>query len=90
MGVNNYMLFTKKEKLKKTYKKTIIIPAKNEEKNLEPLFERIPKLSGKVEYIFICGPSKDKTLEVSPKLKILIQILIFVYLIKKLKVRAMV
>ncbi len=69
LGINNYMLFTKKEKLKKTYKKTIIIPAKNEEKNLQPLFERIPKLSGKVEYIFICGPSKDKTLEASHKIK---------------------
>ena len=55
--------------LSNVYKKTIIIPAKNEEKNLEPLFERIPKLSGKVEYIFICGPSKDKTLEVSQKIK---------------------
>ena len=38
------------------------------EKNLEPLFERIPKLS-EIEYIFICGPSKDKTLEVSHKIK---------------------
>ena len=69
LGVNNYLLFAKKEKLKQTYNKTIIIPAKNEEKNLKPLFDRIPKLDGKVEFIFVCGSSKDKTLQVSQKIK---------------------
>ena len=68
LGVNNYMLFTKKEKLKKRTKKQSLFQQKMKKK-FRTAFERIPKLSGKVEYIFICGPSKDKTLEVSHKIK---------------------
>ncbi len=63
LGVNNYLLLSKIEKEKKTYSKTIIVPAKNEELNLEPIINRIPIFSSDYEIILICSKSIDKTVE---------------------------
>ena len=63
LGINNYLLFRKKEKIFKLETKTIIVPAKNEEKNLAPLISRIPEFKSDYEIIIICAKSKDKTLE---------------------------
>ena len=65
LGINNYLILNKKSLNDTSCSKTIIIPAKNEELNLIPLFERIPRFQSKYEIIFICGKSKDKTLEVA-------------------------
>ena len=62
-------MLTKKNKLKQTYSKTIIVPAKNEEKNIEPLIERIPIFNSEYEIIIICGQSKDNTLSASLNVK---------------------
>ena len=48
--------------------KSIIIPAKNEEGNLEELVKRIPSFKCQNEILIVCGKSKDKTLEKSHKL----------------------
>ena len=69
LGINNYLVLSKKSHNKITYSKTIIIPAKNEELNLEPLFNRIPKFNSNYEIIFICAESKDQTLEVAYKIQ---------------------
>ena len=42
---------------------SIIVPARNEEGNIEEIIRRIPKLSPKMELIFVEGHSKDKTWE---------------------------
>ena len=44
------------------FKKTVIIPAKNEEGNIEPLFKELDKLNID-EIIFSIGNSEDKTFE---------------------------
>ena len=67
-GIKSYFLIQKKSNNYKNLSKTIIIPAKNEEKNLEPLIKLIPKFEN-LEIIIACGESKDKTLEVSNNLK---------------------
>ena len=54
---------SKKYKDEKIYTKTIIVPAKNEEKNLLPLINRIPKFKSDYEIIIICAKSKDNTIE---------------------------
>ena len=43
--------------------KSIIIPAKNEEKNLDPLLSRIPNFESKYEIIIICAESQDNTVK---------------------------
>ena len=48
--------------------KCIIIPAKNEEGNLEELFNRIPSKE-EYEIIFSIGKSQDRTYEVAEKIK---------------------
>ena len=63
LGVNNYLLLSKIEKETKSYSKTIIVPAKNEELNLEPIINRIPIFSSDYEIILICAKSSDKTVE---------------------------
>jgi glycosyltransferase involved in cell wall biosynthesis len=50
------------------YSKSIIIPAKNEEGNLEELVDRIPKFQN-TEIIFSYGNSKDKTWQVMESIK---------------------
>tara|TARA_B110000495_G_C23032228_1_gene615141 strand:+ start:684 stop:1985 length:1302 start_codon:yes stop_codon:yes gene_type:complete len=48
--------------------KTIIVPAKNEEGNLENLIKRIPSLGKDCEIIISCGESEDNTLEIAKKI----------------------
>jgi len=50
---------------KNEYSKSIIIPAKNEEGNLEELVSRIPIFKSEYELIVVCGESKDQTYEKS-------------------------
>ncbi|MEK7121117.1 MAG: glycosyltransferase family 2 protein [Patescibacteria group bacterium] len=42
---------------------SIIIPARNEKGNIEPIIQRLPELQGEKEIIFIEGHSNDGTLE---------------------------
>jgi len=65
LGINNYLILNKNLQRDTDFSKTIIIPAKNEELNLVPLFNRIPKFESEYEIIFICGESKDNTLDVA-------------------------
>ena len=48
--------------------KSVIVPAKNESKNLEILFEDFPNLDSLNEIILICAESKDNTFDVSKKI----------------------
>lgn len=68
-GINNYMLFSKSQNEYQKLSKTVIIPAKNEEKNLPILFSRIPDLGNDVEYIIVCAKSEDLTLESALEIK---------------------
>ncbi|MDC3103208.1 glycosyltransferase family 2 protein [Acidimicrobiaceae bacterium] len=68
IGIKSYFLMQKKSDNYKELSKTIIIPAKNEEKNLEPLINLIPQFDN-LEIIIACGQSEDKTIEVSNQLK---------------------
>lgn len=68
-GIKSYFLVQKKTSSYKNLSKTIIIPAKNEEKNLKPLIELIPKFED-LEIIIACGKSEDNTLQVSKELKL--------------------
>lgn len=40
---------------------SVIVPARNEEKNIEEIFKRIPGLGSSMELIFVEGHSKDRT-----------------------------
>lgn len=42
---------------------SIIVPARNEEGNIEQIIQRIPQIGSKTEIIFVEGNSKDKTWE---------------------------
>ncbi len=42
---------------------SVIIPARNEKGNIEPIIQRLPKLLGEKEIIFVEGHSQDGTLE---------------------------
>ena len=46
---------------------TVIVPARNEAGNIQPLLERIPQLGEKTEVIFVEGNSTDNTWEVVQK-----------------------
>ena len=66
LGIRTYLVFKKETKSDRTHlSKSIIVPAKNEEGNLEPLIERIPHLGENCEIIIACGASQDRTLEVA-------------------------
>lgn len=60
-GIKTYFLYQLNETKNKNYSKTIIVPAKNEEGNLDELIYRIPKFKGSYEIVIVCGPSKDNT-----------------------------
>ena len=45
--------------------KSILVPAKNEEGNIEELINRIPKFDTQYEIIIIDDGSKDKTSEIN-------------------------
>ena len=63
LGIQMYSVFRKITNIKSSKSKSIIIPAKNEEGNLEELISRLPKqIYSESEIIIICGPSKDGTL----------------------------
>ena len=68
-GIKTYSLFRPLFNTKKTESKSIIVPAKNEEGNLEDLINRIPYFGDDQEIVIICGQSKDDTLGVANKLK---------------------
>ena len=65
LGIINYTVLNNISNVPTKFSKTIIIPAKNEELNLKPLFEKIPNFDTKFEIIFVCGKSDDKTFEVA-------------------------
>lgn len=67
-GIKYYMVFAPYGSKLDTKTKSIIIPAKNEEKNLVPLIERIPVFEDDYELIVVYGPSQDKTEDVVNKL----------------------
>ena len=68
-GIKNYLLFGKTTNSFQEYSKTIIVPAKNEEKNLPILFSRMPEMGIKTEFIIVCAKSEDLTVENAYKIK---------------------
>ena len=70
-GIRIYSILNQQEKFneEKKYSKSIIIPAKNEEKNLKPLLNQIPKLEEDHEIILAIGDSEDRTYEVAKEIK---------------------
>lgn len=69
LGINTYLLLSKKSKNYNLYSKTIIVPAKNEEKNLEPLVSKIPKFNSLYEIVIVVASSTDNTLEEAYKVQ---------------------
>ena len=67
-GIKTYFVFRKKQQVKSLLSRCILIPAKNEEGNLMPLFERIPNKEI-TQFIFSIGKSVDKTLEKANEIK---------------------
>lgn len=63
LGIKSYILFSKISNYNNELSKTIIVPAKNESKNLDLLFGDFPKISSLSEVILICGSSTDNTFE---------------------------
>ena len=70
LGIKTYSLFRFINTRENKYSKSIIVPAKNEEGNLEELVNRIPKFNSEYEIIIICGESSDNTLGVSEEIKV--------------------
>ena len=64
IGIKYYMVFGSYKIKNQIKSKSIIIPAKNEEKNLIPLIKRIPHFNEEYELVVVYGDSKDKTEEV--------------------------
>jgi len=64
IGIKNYMIFSYYKSSNVNNSKSIIIPAKNEEKNLVPLIKRIPVFDEKYELVVVYGNSEDKTEEI--------------------------
>lgn len=64
IGIKNYMIFSYYKSINVNNSKSIIIPAKNEEKNLVPLIKRIPVFDEKYELVVVYGNSEDKTEEI--------------------------
>ena len=65
LGIRNYLLYKNQLNEISEMTKSILVPAKNEEGNIEELINRIPKFDTQYEIIIICGESKDKTYEKS-------------------------
>lgn len=70
-GIRSYFTIKEIEDTaeKDVLSKTIIVPAKNEEGNLNELINRIPYLGNNVEVIISCGISNDNTLGMAKSLK---------------------
>ncbi len=64
IGIKNYMIFSYYKSSNINNSKSIIIPAKNEEKNLVPLIKRIPVFDEEYELVVVYGKSEDKTEEI--------------------------
>jgi hypothetical protein len=64
IGIKNYMIFSYYKSSNVNNSKSIIIPAKNEEKNLVPLIKRIPVFYEEYELVVVYGKSEDKTEEI--------------------------
>lgn len=69
VGIKTYFIYQLIERKKLSYTKSIIVPAKNEEENLEELISRIPPFNEFCEIIISCGPSKDNTYQKAIELK---------------------
>jgi len=67
LGIKTYSIFRVQTNKVSNYSKALIIPAKNEEGNLERLIKRLPQQE-KYEIIIPCGISEDKTVEVAKSL----------------------
>lgn len=67
-GIKSYVLFSKISLQNSSFTKSVIIPAKNEEKNLEVLISNFPKIKNLLEIILICAVSKDDTLQAAKDL----------------------
>lgn len=67
LGIKSYMVFRPISQEKEHKSKSIIIPAKNEEGNLQELISRIPNFEN-TEIIFSYGKSNDDTLNVMRKI----------------------
>ena len=72
-GIRNYLVYSNRSLEKKPLSKSILVPAKNEEGNLEELIQRIPEFQTESEIIIISGESTDnthnKSLEIKEKYK---------------------
>ena len=68
LGIKTYITLRKNIILESSYSRSIIIPAKNEEGNLNELVDRIPK-SKKTELILSIGKSKDNTLQLAKQIQ---------------------
>lgn len=69
LGIRNYLVYSNLSGSKKIMSKSILIPAKNEEGNLDELINRLPDFDSEFETIIVCGPSKDNTLQKALELK---------------------
>ena len=69
LGIRNYLIYKNQTTITKKMSKSILIPAKNEEGNLEELISRIPKFQNEYEIIIVCGKSKDNTYEKALEIK---------------------
>lgn len=67
LGIMTYSVYRFQNFEETKSKKTVIIPAKNEEGNLELLINRIPKKE-KYEILISCGKSTDDTLKMANKI----------------------
>lgn len=66
-GIKTYSVYRLISQENLSLSKTIIIPAKNEEGNLNELINRIPKFKN-CQIIICCGVSKDKTYELAKEI----------------------
>ena len=69
LGMRNYLIYSKLSETKNTLTKSIIIPAKNEEGNLDEVIRRVPSFNEDYELIIVCGESRDNTYEKSIQIK---------------------
>lgn len=68
LGVKSYSVYRVQKSQFKKSKKTIIIPAKNEEGNLQPLINRIPK-DFEYQILIPCGISQDETFAIAKSIE---------------------
>ena len=68
LGIKSYLIFSKLKMKQEKMTKSVIIPAKNEEKNLQLLFSQFPDIDNLNEVVLICAQSKDNTLSVSKEM----------------------